>query len=193
MRFTSLTSHVSTDTLNTNSVFLYAGGKKAGIPVLGSKLPLYVPDSYMEGAMWSRTTSVSISLSLWTTTPAPSNLEYNTASFADVNTPGIFQVPTDEYRFVEVMWTAVAYAANPGTNLYVAIVDPAQPNPGLQSRQVPAYSSLLNATRGQIALTIGYVYECSSGDKFGCSAYGTVNTPNFNPTTMDCFTIRGIR
>lgn len=192
MRISSLTSHVSTDTLNTNSVFLYAGGAKAGISVLGSKLPLYVPDAYMDGAMWSRSTSDSHNTS-WTVSKGPTNLEYNIGSFADTNTPSVFQVPTSDYRFVEVTWTAMCYGANPGGNLYAAIVDPAQPNPQLQTRQVPVWSGLVNATADRLGFTFGYVYECSSGDKFGVSVYVAGTTLYFNPTTIDCFTIRGIR
>ena len=191
-RITSLDTLVGTATIDIRSAFLLVGNKKTTPLNLGNYANIYNPAGKIEGAMYTQTVSQTPTTAAWRVTTL-SNLAYDNTSWTNANSIGIFQVPTDEYRFVEVSWLSEWVQTAQG-DFYNAIIDPAvNANPQSNTRICPAQSgSCWNDGIDRGIVLISAVYLANSGDFFAPSYYlGSTN--EFWPSSIAYFSIRGIR
>lgn len=193
-RISSLTTLAYTADIDARSLFMYVGGAKSTPTDLTTYASLLDPIGKIEGAMYIHATSMGGGGAAWTVV-SMDTAQYDNTSWTNANSKGLFIVPSDEYRFVEVTYTLESYS-NGISDYVAAIIDPSvSANPQSNSRYSPtaAYAALLFAGY-YTAGSVRGVFPANSGDLYQPTVYEAGGgTAYFDAGSHHCFTIRGIR
>lgn len=187
---TDLGTVVSSEVTNGNSMFFLADQAKASASLLSS-LAAFDP-----GAMITLPTSIAIGASYATLTTGCS-VQYDTGSWTDANSAGIFRVPDGTWEWVELGITAeVGHSTNGGDSI-IGIVDPTvSSNPNSQTFPTVVIGDLVPTDSPYETMGVGHTaVKVSSGDIFGWSFYSSGANPYAasEQSSVSCFTIRGLK
>lgn len=193
MRISSLTTLSTTSDIDVRSAFIYVGGAKAKTTDLANYIGLLDPAGKIEGAMYTLSTSIQGTLAAFTVVSLDT-VQYDNTSWTNANSVGLFQVPTDEFRFVEVEYTAEHHSTS-NVDYSIGIIDPSvNAQPSLNTRFCPGQSSTFNINHANNITTVVAQYVANSGDLYQPTVYYNVsNQGHMHPSSFTCFTIRGIR